>query len=257
MSSSTVLNTVLNTDPGTDPTTAPRRRPVVYLLHGLLGTAYAHFGPQISVWESECSVVPIDLPGHGRCPLDAGEPYFDGALEYTLAIIERFGGGRLVAASHLGGPLAVRVASVRPDLVSCLVLTGFVPQLDRTAFLGLLAGFGTLAAQNPTLAAEYERLHGARWRDTLAAVARNAERDFEGTVHVTSRALARLAPATLICNGSLKSAERSAALEAGTHGPRVSGRVLDGAGHIAGLQDPAAFAAAVADFWRVSDRSNV
>ncbi|HEY0636610.1 MAG TPA: alpha/beta fold hydrolase [Pseudonocardiaceae bacterium] len=230
-------------------------RPVVYLLHGLLGTAYAHFGAQITRWTTGHRVVPVDLPGHGRCPLDAGDRYLDQSLDYVLAVLERFGRGRLVAASHLGGPLAVRAAAARPDLVDSLVLTGFAPGLERGAFLGLLAGFHRLAAEHPPLAAEYERLHGGRWAGTLDAFSAHVGRDFEGTALVRPEALAALDVDTFICNGSHKSVERDAARGAARLGPRVRGRVLDGAGHIASLDAPDAFTTAVEDFWLTRERS--
>jgi pimeloyl-ACP methyl ester carboxylesterase len=87
-----------------------RGAPIVYVLHGLLGTAYGHFSHQIRAWEGRYRVVPVDLPGHGRCPLDAGEEYLDQAYEYLSALVTRFGPGRVVAASYLGSPLAVRCA---------------------------------------------------------------------------------------------------------------------------------------------------
>ena len=234
----------------------PDRRPVVYFLHGLLGTAYAHFGAQIRAWGAgNHQVVPVDLPGHGRCPLDAGEPYLDRALDYVLAIVERFGRGQVVAASYLGGPLAVRAATARSDLVASLVLTGFAPGLDRAAFIGLLAGFHQLARENPPLAAEYDRLHGGRWAATLDAFTAHVERDFEGTVLVRPDALAALDLDTFVCNGSHKSVERAAAQDAAGMGPRVRGRAIDGAGHIASLDAPDAFTAAVEDFWLAPERS--
>jgi pimeloyl-ACP methyl ester carboxylesterase len=229
--------------------------PVVYLLHGLLGTGYAHFGAQIRAWGAGHRVVPVDLPGHGRCPLDAGPDYLDRSLHYVLTIIERFGCGRLVAASHLGGPLAVRAAAARPELMTSLVLTGFTPGLQRTPFLGQLAGFHRLAREHPQLAAEYERLHGMRWAATLDAFTADAERTFERTVLVRPQAMAALEVDTLVCNGSHKSVERAAAEDARHLGPRVRGRVLDGAGHIASLDAPDAFTAAVEEFWRAPERS--
>lgn len=239
-----------------DTAPGPRRRPVVYFLHGLLGTAYAHFGAQIRVWGAgHHRVVPVDLPGHGRCPLDAGEPYLDRALDYALALVERFGRGRMVAASYLGGPLAVRAATARPDLVASLVLTGFAPGMDRAAFVGLLAGFHRLARENPPLAAEYDRLHGGRWAVTLDAFTAHVERDFEGTVLVRPNALAALGLDTFVCNGSHKSVERAAAQGAAGLGPRVRGRVIDWAGHIASLDAPDAFTAAVEAFWLAPERS--
>lgn len=222
----------------------------MYLLHGLLGTAYGHFGGQIRAWGGRYPVIPIDLPGHGRCRLDGGPDYLDTALDYVLAIVERFGPGRLVAASYLGGPLAVRSATVRPDLVRSLVLTGFAPGLDRDVFVNLLAGFGQLVDVDVALVAEYDRLHGTRWRTTLAAFTQHVERAYETTVLVRPASLAALDVDTLLINGTLKSVERAAAGDTGRYGPRVHGHVIDGAGHIASHDAPAEFNEAVEPFWR-------
>ncbi|RGC69589.1 Alpha/beta hydrolase family protein [Micromonospora sp. MW-13] len=222
----------------------------VYLLHGLLGTAYGHFSGQIRAWSGRYQVIPIDLPGHGRCRLDAGPDYLDTALHYVLALVERFGPGRLVAASYLGGPLATRTAAARPDLVRSLVLTGFAPGMDRDVFLTLLAGFGTLVDADAALMAEYDRLHGARWRATLAAFTQHVERAFETTALVRPQDLAALDVDTLLINGTLKSVERVAATDARRYGPRVRGCVLDGAGHIASHDAPEQFNEAVEAFWR-------
>ena len=220
----------------------------VYALHGLLGTAYGHFGHQIRSWRERHRVVPVDLPGHGRCPLDAGEEYLDQAYGYVRALVSRFGPGRVVAASYLGGPIAVRLAAEHPELVSSLALTGFAPDLDRETFLRLLAGFPGVAAK-PELAAEYDRLHTARWRATLSAFSAAAA----GVEPVTGAGLGALAADVLLANGSHKSVERDAAERAARYGPRVRGHVLDGAGHIASHDAPAEFSSAVEAFWLRSD----
>ncbi|MFJ1745737.1 alpha/beta fold hydrolase [Streptomyces sp. NPDC088116] len=261
--------------------------PAVYLIHGLLGTGYGHFGRQISAWRGRYRVVPVDLPGHGRCPLDAEEDYFDGALRYLVALLDRFGPGRLIGASYLGGPLAHRCAATRPDLVSSLVLTGFAPGIGKDAFLALIAGFDRLAADQPALAAEYERLHTARWKQTLAAVTGHVGRDFERTALVRWEDLAASGTPTLILNGSLKSAERAAAERAeetgaetgeetgaktgeetgaktgaetsarrgdrGHRGGLLRGQVIEGAGHLVGHDMPEAFIEAVEAFWGIRD----
>lgn len=230
-------------------------QPPVYLLHGLLGTGYGHFSGQIRAWEGRYRVVPVDLPGHGRCRLDADPDYLDTALDYVTSVIERFGApARLVAASYLGGPLAVRCATARPDLVESLVLTGFAPGLRRDVFVTLLAGFGPLVDRDPALVAEYDRLHGARWRATLAAFTAHVERAYEETALVRPEALAALDTDTLLINGTLKSVELAAARDAGRFGPRVHGHVIDGAGHIASHDAPDEFNSAVEAFWRKEPR---
>ncbi|MEQ4715028.1 alpha/beta fold hydrolase [Nonomuraea sp. B19D2] len=224
------------------------KRPV-YILHGLLGTAYGHFGQQIKAWGQDHNLVPIDLPGHGRCPLHASEDYFDDAYAYVLALMERFGRGRLVAASYLGGPLAVRCAAERPDLVSSLVLTGFGTGMDKEAFLGQVAGFHRLTRDNPELVAEFERLHTPRWRDTLAAFTAHTALAYDEWIGVSAEQLGKLSVPTFIINGSLKSIERITAEQAADFGDQIRGLVLEGAGHIAGHDAPEAFNAAVQAFW--------
>jgi pimeloyl-ACP methyl ester carboxylesterase len=225
------------------------RRAAVFVLHGLLGTAYGHFGRLIGDWSSRGDVVPIDLPGHGRCRLDAGPDYLNTAYRYLEAVVEKFGPGHLVAASYLGGPLAVRCARQRPDLVESLVLTGFAPGLPREVFLTWLGGFRTLADQNPALAGEYDRLHTGRWRATLLAYGADARAAYEDRILVKPASLGALAAPVLLANGSLKSVERQAAERAPGLGPRVRGVVIEGAGHLAGHDCPDAFGRAVDDFW--------
>ncbi|WP_157162879.1 alpha/beta fold hydrolase [Actinoalloteichus spitiensis] len=230
------------------------RRPVVYVLHGLLGTAYGHFGKQIGAWRSEADVVPVDLPGHGRCRLDAEDGYLDVALRYVLALVRRFGPGRLVAASYLGGPVAVRCAALAPDLVSSLVLTGVAPGLDREAFLSLLGGFHRLAGESRALVAEYERLHGPRWRATLDAYTAHATTSYADRIQIRPETLAELHRPVLIINGSLRSVEREAARTAGDIGPEVRGRVVEGGGHLPGNDDAATVNRVVSGFWREVER---
>ena len=226
---------------------------VVYLVHGLLGTAYAHFGKQIAQWSPRCEVVPIDLPGHGRCRLDAGAQYLEGAYRYLEAITRRFGPGRLVAASYLGGPLAVRCAAARPDLVESLVLTGFAPGLDRGVFLAWLAGFQQVAERDPALTAQYDRLHTGRWRDTLRAYSDDAQAAYEQRFRVVPAAISALKQPVLIANGSFKSVEREAAERAADLGPNIRGVVIEGAGHIAGYDAPEEFDRAVSGFWHEAE----
>ena len=222
----------------------------MYFLHGLLGTAYAHFGDQLRRWADQLAVVPVDLPGHGRCRVDASEPYLDLALEYLTAVVSRFGRGHLIGASYLGGPLAVRFALAQPNLVESVTLTGFAPGLDKDVFVRWLFGFHALARRDGELAGQYDRLHGPRWCDTLAAYSADIEHHYERLALVRPEDLGALRVKLLIVNGSFKSVERTAAEHAAELGPQVRGVVIEGAGHIASHDAPDRFGAAVEAFWR-------
>lgn len=224
-------------------------QPVLYFLHGLLSSAHYHFAPQIEAWKAKCTIIPIDLPGHGHCQMDAPPRYFATTLRYTMGIMKRFGPGHVFAASMLGGPLAVRCALERPDLVKSLVLAGFVPDVPQEVFALWLDGFKRLAAENPHLAQWYEQMHGARWRQTLEQFEKDVQGHYSEDVCVTGPMLHQLQTPVLIANGSLKSNERDTALNAARFGPAIRGRVIEGAGHIPSRDCPEAFNAGVRAFW--------
>lgn len=221
----------------------------LYLLHGLLKTATGQFAGQLSAWKREMTPIPIDLPGHGRCRIDAHPNYIATSIRYSLAVMDRVGAGHLIAASYLGGPVAVRCAEARPDLVRSLVLTGFVPDVPGDVFSVWIASFSQVAAENPELVKWYERQHGSRWSNTLAAYTADARERYSSGVGITGKAIGALSCPTLILNGSFKSNERRAALEAAHLGPRVRGQVIDEAGHIPSQDRPGQFLAIVREFW--------
>ena len=221
----------------------------VYFLHGLLATAHHHFGPQLRAWKEELAVVPVDLPGHGDCPLDATPRYVSTAVRYALAVMSRFGPGHVVAASYLGSPVAVRSALERPDLVQSLVLTGFAPDVPQEVFALWLESFSRLASENAELTQWYEQTHGSRWRETLAAYTDDVRDRYDDDLWVTSKMLSMLQSPALIANGAVKSNERDAAIEAASLGPNVRGYVIQDAGHIPGCDRPEEFNRVVRAFW--------
>ncbi len=227
----------------------PRSRPRVYFLHGLLTASRYHYAPQLSAWRETYALSPIDLPGHGTCRRDASIPYVASAVAYALAIIDALGSGHIVAASYLGCPVAVRCARARPHAVRSLVLTGFSPGVEQPAFERWVESFSLLAEQNQALREWYERMHGARWRETLTAYACDARERYDD-IAVGYDMLAGLQVPALLLNGSLKSNEREAAQRAaGLHSAGLRGRILEGAGHAPGRDRAEAFNAAVGEFW--------
>lgn len=222
----------------------------IYLLHGLLETANNQYAHQIGEWQDQYEPIPVDLPGHGKCPVDGRSPYFATAIRYVTMVMERFGPGHVVAASYLGGPVAVRCALARPDLVRSLVLMGFVPSVDQEIFATWLRSFRQLADENPKLVAWYEKMHGERWQSTLEAYREDVEQRYTADVAVTPDMLAELPVPTLLANGSEKSNERDAAREASTYGTTVRGEVIEGAGHVPCNDRAEAFDRVLREFWK-------
>lgn len=231
------------------------RAQTVYLLHGLLGSGPGHFAHQIRAWQDSVRLVPIDLPGHGCCRVNAGPRYFDTAADYVLAVMGRFGRGHLVAASYLGGTVAVHCLRRRPYAAHSLVLTGFVPGVPAPVVVSWAGGFEALAGRHPELAVQYERMHGPQWRDVVRVVAADLQDRYEDELRVEPGDLAALGVPVLLANGSVKSDERAAAQAAAGYGPQMHGVVVEGAGHLAGHDRPAEFNAVVERFWDAVDES--
>lgn len=222
-------------------------KPIVYLLHGLLGTGHGHFAPQITALRERYRLVPIDLPGHGRCALDAGPAYYDLATDYALALLARFGRGHLVGASYLGGLVAVRMVRRRADLVASLTITGLSPGLPADVITARAGAFEPLAESAPELAQQYEDLHGVRWRETVRQVAADLAERYPTELGVSGAMLGGLGVPVALLNGSLRADERSAAETAGEFG--VRGAVIAGGGHLPGNDRPEEFNQLLIEFW--------
>ncbi len=224
----------------------------VYMLHGFLGTSYAHFGPQIRAWRNSYRVVPLDLPGHGRCALDASRPYYPSALQYLQRTAEEHGPGHMVGASYLGGSVAVRCAVATPMLTKSLVLTGYAPGVPADIVTVWAQSFHILAAR-PSTAVEYNKLHGERWRTTLDVVTSDV-RENPTLASEPVATFQRLRVPTLVLNGSAKAEERLAAAQLPECNPLIQGGLIPSAGHIASQDQPKTFDIIVEAFWgRVGD----
>lgn len=226
----------------------PRER--VFLLHGFMGTCTAHFANQLNEWRDSKQVVGIDLPGHGKVAPDAEGPYWTCALEYVTTILDRFGGGHVIGLSYLGGAVAARLAAERPEFVTSLILSGFVPEIPQVAVTGWVLAFRSLAEQHEEIAAEYERLHGPRWEETLRHVCEHIVSDYPGTVRITREHLAELSQPVLLVNGTRRTDEREVAGSLPVRPGVLDVALLPGAGHIAPHDSPRLFNAHAEEFWR-------
>lgn len=104
--------------------------PVVLLLHGS--------GPGVSAWANWRGVIPglsedfrvlaPDVLGFGYTPGPSSGRYtLDLWAEHVLGFLDALGVGRLhVVGNSFGGALALKLATLRPDLVDRLVLMGSV-----------------------------------------------------------------------------------------------------------------------------------
>jgi len=97
-------------------------RPTIAFLHGTRLSS-AQWGPQVAALSDEFDCLALDLPGHGTRMAD---PFsLAGAADSVADAIAVHGGGRaIVVGLSLGGYVAMDLAARWPDRVSGLVLAG-------------------------------------------------------------------------------------------------------------------------------------
>lgn len=204
-----------------------------------------------------------DLRGHGRSPNPAGGWGLAELAEDAARLIGEWGRGPVVMLGlSLGGLVAQQLAATRPELLRGLVLAhcdSHYPEAARAVFsaridavqAGGMAGVAEAVLArylNPALRAARPDIEAAL-RDTLLAqdpagyaraCAAVRDADLRG-------ALAGWAGPTLVIGGSLDGGvppERIAALAASIPQARLA--MLEGASHLGPLEQPEAFAAALA-----------
>lgn len=124
--------------PSTYDIAGPEMAPPIVFVHGTRLTRSA-WTPQVEALHDTFRVVAMDLPGHGAL---ADRPFTMAAASDELArVIETAVGGRaIVVGLSLGGYVAMDLAATRPDLVRGLVLSGATQEpvgLRSTPYLAL------------------------------------------------------------------------------------------------------------------------
>ncbi|MEO5884406.1 MAG: alpha/beta fold hydrolase [Candidatus Limnocylindrales bacterium] len=239
----------------------PPGRPVVVFIHGMR-LSRSMWAAQMAELDDAYRVIAIDLPGHGVL---ADRPFsLDAAADQVASVIETAVGSRAVVVGlSLGGYVAMHLAARRPDLVRGLVVSGATAEPLAWRALPFRA-----------LAALIERFEGARlvalnaWFFRKRYPAAIAEPIVAGgfwsvggttalRALVGQRFIPRLAAypgPTLLVNGSLDLPFRLFAPSFARAGRNVRRIRLGGATHLANLDRPAAFSAAIRSFLETLDR---
>ena len=239
----------------------PPGAPAIVLLHAN-GWTHAMWHPQIFALADEFRVIAPDLPGYGSL---AADPFtLDGAVRVVANVVTELAGGRAVVAGlSLGGYVAMAHAAAQPEQVAGLALSGCsVAFRGHLRLLTLLTGeicdwlymrrWGRQLAlkQRSEAVANYApEVIGAQLADGFyprywgRALVEMARRDF--------RALLCSYPGpVLILNGERDRRNRNAedGQSRAAHDAPIA--VMRDAGHLANLDQPEAFTAAVRLFAR-------
>lgn len=225
----------------------------IVLLHGFMATSLMHFGYVIKHWYQKFPLVAIDLPGHGRFSEQAADHYFEHSKRYVLDKINKYQQVTLIGVSYLGGTLAHRIALEHPNKVANLILTGFSYDVPKTAFLAWVNSFRELADKNPALSNEYVKLHGEKWKETMACLVRDCNRSYEDSALTTLNMMKELKVRTAIINGDYKQNEVLAVNNIHRINQNLHGFLVEKAGHIVTHDQPKNFCQRVEAFWRGKD----
>jgi pimeloyl-ACP methyl ester carboxylesterase len=229
-------------------------------VHGI-GMTRAQWLPQVRDLSDSYRTIAMDLPGHGT--LAPSKFSLASATEQLGAVIDAAAAGRaLVAGVSLGGFVAMEYAATHAENVAGLILTGCSANPR-----------GVLSVIPPTLAL-FTRAMGQRWLtfvnqvnfrvrygDELAKQQLEAGFFFKATQEALwqlrgrdfRRKLAGYPGPTLILNGERDVMYRIQELNFLVSAQDARLQLVRGAGHVANLEDPAAYNRAVRRFARSVD----
>ena len=234
----------------------PPDAPAVVFVHGTR-LSRAMWTPQLTGLADTYRVIAVDLPGHGAL---ASRPFtLDGAADHLASVIESAanGGRAVVVGLSLGGYVAMHLAARHPERVRGLVLTGATAEPDawrRPAVRALAWALGRFDGRRlDDLNAWFFRrrfpvehaepiIAGGFWSSGGAA----ALRAITGERFVPR--LAAYPGPTLVLNGTWDVVFRLSAPTFSRAGRDVRRVRLAGAAHLANLERPEAYNAAVRAF---------
>ena len=233
--------------------------PAVLLCHGFGGSA-RNFRIQARALESQFRVTLFDLRGHARSPAPEGaEAYRSSALLSDLAeLVAAAGAPVILGGLSLGAKLALDFALAEPTKVRALVLasypsSGEVPARQSWA-LGFADAIETLGLDEA--GAKYVWGERSRFDPQGAALIRQGflEHSAPALAHILRETLATspsprtLAPGlralsipTCVVAGADDPESLAPCRELAELLPRAELHVLEGAGHVVNLTQPAAF----------------
>ena len=241
----------------------------VVLAHGFTQTArsWADFEALLAERLDDVETVTVDLPGHGDCTAPP-----DADLWATADHLVAVGASAHYVGYSMGGRVALHAALRSPDRVRSLVLIGATAGIDddveraarraaderlaeRIEAIGVEAFVDEWLA-NPLFAGldTGSSLRDDRLRNTATGLAASLRSTGTGTQEPLWDRLGQIAQPVLVLAGEHDAKFRALGERLAAGLPHATFRVIAGAGHTVHLEQPAATAHAVADWFRSSAR---
>lgn len=241
--------------------TGPKDGPMVVFGNSL--------GTELRLWDGLLPYLPeglrlvrYDKPGHGLSDLER-DISIQSLADDAAALIDHFGGGRAIYVGlSIGGLIGQALASLRPDLLAGLVLSNTAAKIGTAeSWQARIAaveaqGLGSLADGilerwfSPAFRAQPEI---AIWRNMLGRTPASGYLAACRAIAAADLTLAtaKLALPVLAIGGSLDGStppDLVSAMAKLVRGSRFE--VIEGAGHLPFVEQPAAYAALLAGFFR-------
>lgn len=229
----------------------------VLVLSGGLGTTTAMWDAQVASFAAQCRVLRVDHPGHGRSPVPEGRIAVDDIARALLTLLDELGIERVsFCGLSLGGMVGQWLGANVPERIDRLVLACTGASLGTRELYDERASLVRREGVEVVAEGARERWFTPAFRDSEEAnriidelrrippdgYAACAEAvgtfDFRGD-------LGRIAPPTLVLVGEEDSVTPPPVIDALTTIPGARLVTITGAAHLASVEQPEAFSAAV------------
>jgi pimeloyl-ACP methyl ester carboxylesterase len=224
-------------------------------LHGA-GLTAAMWRPQLDELADEFDVMAVDLPGHHN---RAGEKFTFSVAVDEIADLLADGRPTILVGLSLGGYVAIAVANEHPTRVAGLVLSGCSIEFGAARNRLIAASSALVLRVWPPRHQQQMQFKAFRksypdWAEEMVAAGYHRRGYIEGLRAATKRRwheqLIAFSRPVLVLNGERDRMSGREQDRFVAHVPNARLQVIQGAGHLANLDQPVAFNAAVRDFAR-------
>jgi 3-oxoadipate enol-lactonase len=240
------------------------RGPALVLIHSL-GTSSTLWRDAIAHWKSRYTVVAMDCRGHGKSTSNGGVTLEDVASDlYALMKVLKLGSADVIGIS-MGGPVAAWLYTFAPELIRSIVLADtFISIPEAQPRLAILTKkletmsmneFGKEYASQTLLPATAPERHQA----LIASIANMSSQAYLETVRSIFSQDIRAAlagikiPVLVVVGDQDQRAPVAMSKEIVSLIPGARMEIIPDAGHLANIDNPAAFYCAIDQFFESSE----